>query len=312
MSASGLSACHREKAASSNDKLVSLQTLIPLVLKVSILLNVFAIGLLASPQDATYLFRRPGELGRAFLAMNLLMPLFAVSLVLMFHLNPAVEIALVALSISPIPPVLPKKMMKAGGTESYAIGLLVAVCLLAIIFVPLAMEVLRSVFKVPLQMTVGTVALLVLKTVLLPLGLGIAVHRFWPAPAERLAKPISRMGTAGLLLAIVPILFTAEPQILALIGSGTIAALAAFIAFGLAVGHWLGGPQAENRTALAYSTASRHPGIAIALAHANFPRQKLAVAAVLLYLVINTIVSVAYRLATKRRPSAVVNEKKAA
>jgi bile acid:Na+ symporter, BASS family len=291
---------------------VSLQTLIPLVLKVSILLNVFAIGLLASPQDATYLFRRPRELGRALLAMNLLMPLFAVSLVLIFHLNPAMEIVLVALSISPIPPVLPRKMMKTGGTESYAIGLLVAVGLLAIIFVPLAMEILQLVFHVPLQMSVGSVALLVLKTVLLPLGLGIIVHRFWPAPAERVAKPISLIGIVGLLLAVVPILFTAMPQILSLIGNGTIVALAAFVIFGLAVGHWLGGPQAENRTSLAYSTASRHPGIAIALAHANFPRQKLATAAVLLYLLINAIASIAYHVATKRHRPGAVSVKKAA
>jgi bile acid:Na+ symporter, BASS family len=98
-----------------------------------------------------------------------------------------------------------------------------------------------------------------------------------------------------------------------LIGSGTIVSLAAFVAFGLAVGHWLGGPQAENRTALAYSTASRHPGIAIALAHANFPRQKLATAAVLLYLLINTVVSVGYHFWTKRHHHpAVVSEKKAA
>jgi BASS family bile acid:Na+ symporter len=116
----------------------------------------------------------------------------------------------------------------------------------------------------------------------------------------------------GLLLAVVPILFTAEPQILSLIGSGTIVALAAFVAFGLAVGHWLGGPQAENRTALAYATASRHPGIAIALAHANFPRQKLALAAVLMYLLINAIVSVGYHFWTKRHHPAVVSEKKAA
>ena len=43
----------------------------------SALLNLFSIGLKASLQDATYLFRRPGELVRALLAMNVLMPLFA-------------------------------------------------------------------------------------------------------------------------------------------------------------------------------------------------------------------------------------------
>ena len=284
---------------------MSLQTLIPLALKASILLNVFAIGLRASLQDATYLFRRPGQLVRGLLAMNLLMPLFAVTLAVLFDLNPAVKIALVALSVSPIPPVLPIKMMKAGGTKSYSIGVLVAVGLLAILFVPAAMEILQRVFGVPLQMTVASIAALILKTVLLPLALGIVLHSFGPALAERLAKPISQLGSVGLLGCGLIILSTAAPHILALVGSGTLIALAAFVLVGLAIGHWLGGPEAENRTALAFSTASRHPGIAIALAHANFPQQKLAMAAVLLYLLINTIAAVPYHVWTKRRGAAV-------
>jgi len=290
---------------------VSAQTLIPLALKASVLLNVFAIGLRASLQDATYLFRRPGQLVRGLLAMNVLMPLFAVALAFLFDLNPAVKIALVALSVSPIPPVLPKKMMKAGGTESYSIGLLVAVGLLAILFVPVAIQILQRVFEVPLQMSMASIAVLILRTVLLPLAFGILTHSFVPALAERLAKPISQIGSVGLLVCGVSILFTAAPHILALIGSGTLIALAAFMLVGLAVGHWLGGPETENRTALAFSSASRHPGIAIAMAHANFPQQKLAMAAVLLYRLINAVVSVLYHVWTKRRRAAAVSAVKA-
>jgi bile acid:Na+ symporter, BASS family len=58
---------------------MSLQTLIPIVVKASVLLTVFAIGLRASAQEATYLFRRPCELVRALLAMNVLMPVFALA-----------------------------------------------------------------------------------------------------------------------------------------------------------------------------------------------------------------------------------------
>ena len=124
---------------------MSLQKLILIGLAASALLNLFSIGLKASLQDATYLFRRPGELVRALLAMNVLMPLFAVTLISIFDFNPAVKIALVALSVSPIPPPIPAKMVKSGGTESYAMGLHVAIGSLAIIFVPLAMEIIGQV-----------------------------------------------------------------------------------------------------------------------------------------------------------------------
>jgi BASS family bile acid:Na+ symporter len=287
---------------------MTLQKLILLLLQVSLLLSVFAIGLKASAQDATYLFRRPGELVRAIVAMNVLMPLFAVAVVLLFDLHPAVKIALVALSVSPIPPLLPNKMVKAGGTDSYAIGLLIAAALLAIIFVPLSMEILNQVFIAPLQMTIASVAKLVFITVLLPIGLGVALHSFAPALAERLAKPISQIAGIGLLAALVAILFGAASAIWTLIGNGTVIALAAFVLVGLAIGHFLGGPKPENRTALAISTSSRHPGVAIAIAAANFPEQKLAAAAVLLYLLVGAVASIPYHKWINRQQLDVENQ----
>lgn len=91
-------------------------------------------------------------------------------------------------------------MVKAGGTNSYAIGLLIAMGLLAIIFVPLAMELLELIFQVPLQMTVASIATLIFMTALLPLSLGVAVHSFAPALAQRMAKPISLIAGVALLV----------------------------------------------------------------------------------------------------------------
>ena len=49
------------------------------LLKASIILSVFAIGLKATFADATFLFRRPGHLIRALLSMNVLMPMTALA-----------------------------------------------------------------------------------------------------------------------------------------------------------------------------------------------------------------------------------------
>jgi BASS family bile acid:Na+ symporter len=74
-----------------------------------------------------------------------------------------------------------------------------------------------------------------------------------------------------------------------------------FALVGLAAGHLLGGPDPENRIVLALSTATRHPGIAIAIAAANFPDQKAAPAAVLLYLIVSALVAKPYLTWVKRR-----------
>ena len=168
---------------------MSLQTIL-FVLNAGVFAMVFTFGLKASVHDATYLFRRPAELARALLAMNVLMPLFAVGLVLIFDLTPVVKFTLVALSVSPVLPVAPLRMLKAGATSGSAIGILVAASVLAIVLVPLAMVILGQVFKLPLQMTAASIAVLVFTSILLPVGLGIAVNSFAPALAERVAKPI--------------------------------------------------------------------------------------------------------------------------
>src|SRR5262245_990881 len=98
---------------------MNVTALILLALKASVFLNVFALGLDARPQDMVYLFRNPGRLARSLLSMFVVMPLFAVMLASAFDLHPAVKIALVALAVAPIPPLLPKKLMKAGGRSSY-------------------------------------------------------------------------------------------------------------------------------------------------------------------------------------------------
>ena len=286
---------------------MTLQKLIPIVLQVSVLLTVFAIGLRASLQDATYMFRNPGKLVRALISMNVLMPLFAVVLISVFNLTPAVRIALVALSLSPIPPLLPNKLVKEGATDSYGIGMLVALALLAIIIVPIGLEIVEIVRQVPLGIKMSSIAKVVFITALLPLGIGILVHFFLPHLAERAAKPVSQIAGIALLLSFLAILIAAAPAIWTLVGNGTVIALAAFVLVGLAIGHLLGGPARENRKSLAISTASRHPGIALALAVANFPEEKLVLAAVLLYLLVNAVFSIPYFLWLKRQQPEVAN-----
>jgi BASS family bile acid:Na+ symporter len=275
--------------------------LILLAAKVSILLTVFGLGLAANLRDAGHLFRRPGRLARSLLAMNLVMPLFAAALAAIFKLHPAVKIALIALAVSPVPPLLPKKELKAGGSTPYTIGLLSATALLAVVFVPVAVALLGKVFAIPARMPAAAVAELVLGTVLAPLAFGMAVRHRAPGFAARIARPIALAATVLLVVAVLPILFTAWPAIVSLIGNGTLAAIASFVAMGLLAGHGLGGPNPNDRTVLALSTASRHPGVALGIAHANFPDEKLAPAVVLLYLIASGVMSLPYLRWNRRR-----------
>jgi BASS family bile acid:Na+ symporter len=107
-----------------------------------------------------------------------------------------------------------------------------------------------------------------------------------------------------LLVGVLPMLFTTLPAFRTLVGDGTLLVMVAFAVGALITGHLLGGPKRNNRTVLALSTATRHPGIAIALATANFPDEKLAVPAVLMYVIVSAVVSVPYVAASRRQHDA--------
>jgi BASS family bile acid:Na+ symporter len=275
-----------QKAGSDGVEVMNLAALIILVLKISIILNVLAVGLKATPDDVTYAFRHPRELGRALLSMNVVMPLTALALGLSFDLKPAVKIALVALSVSPIPPVFPKNALKAGGMQDYAIGLLVAVGILAIAVIPVTMLIVGKLLGIPLHMPVGSVAALVLSATLAPLLVGIGVRWFAPAVAERAAKPLGILATVLLVGSGLPVLVGSFRNVLSLFGDGTLLSASAFALVGFVAGHLLGNPKPENSRVLAIATGSRHPGMAAAIAHANFPEQKLVLPAIVLYVVV--------------------------
>jgi len=281
---------------------MTLTVLIVLTLKFSIALNVFVLGLGATFKDATHLFRRPEKFLRALLSMYVVMPLIALALALTFDLSPAARFAVVALSVSPVPPILPKKALKAGGTENYSVGLLVAATLLAIVLVPVAMEVFERVFDVPLEMPVQSLAAVLLPYLLAPLAAGILVRAMAPAAAEWASGPVGILATALLLLSFIPVLIGARQDLLSVIGNGTVLAFAAFALAGLIAGHLLGGPEPEERTVLALYTSARHPGVAIAIAQVNFPdQQRLAIAAALVAVIVAGIVSAPYLKWTKRQ-----------
>jgi bile acid:Na+ symporter, BASS family len=279
---------------------MNLEQFIMLAIKASIMLLVFGLGLHAAPRDATFLFRHPGLLARSLLSMNIIMPLFAVVIAAVFDLHSAVKIAIVALALAPVPPILPGRQKKAGGRASYAIGLLVAAALFAIVLVPAGVEVMGKIFGQDLHMTASSVALIVLLTVLAPLTVGLIVNRLAPMLAARIARPVSLLANVLLVAAALPVIVAAWPAVMSMIGNGTLLALAVFAAVGLAVGHWLAGSNPDHRTVLALATSARHPAVALAIAGANFQQQKAVLAVIFLYLVVGMAVSLPYVVWRKR------------
>ena len=278
--------------------------LMMLAINASMFMVVFTLGLGATFDSIVYLFRRPALLLRSLLSMNVIMLAFAIAFCLTFHPPRAINIALIGLAISPVPPFLPNQQLGAGGSSRYVFGLLVGTALSSIALVPITIGFLDHVFGLDIEIPAAKVATIVCITVLIPLLLGVVVRHFWPEVAARIERPISRVGNVLLLLAAVPMLVIVTPLLWPLIGNGVLAALVAFTLVGVTVGHLLGGPDPRKRAVLALATGSRHPGIALAIASINFPGQKDVMAVVIYHLVIGALVALPYVIWRKRARAA--------
>lgn len=272
---------------------MDLKQVVVVSFQISLFVIVFGYGLRAEFADLRYLFRHPALFGRSLIVVLVVMPTLAVALARWLDSPTTVEIALVALAISPLPPLLPAREAKAGGGEHYGLGLMVVLALLSIVLVPLGVRLIGAAFGRVYVTTPAAIAAVVSMSILLPLVIGMVTRFVTPRLADAAAPPVERAGKVVTPIAAVALLATAAPDVWRLIGNGTLLVISIFVVTGFAIGHLLGGPDPQHSAVLAFSAACRHPGTALAVAAVNYPDQNLR-AATLIYLAVNVVVGFGY------------------
>jgi BASS family bile acid:Na+ symporter len=262
-----------------------------LAFQASIMLTVFGFGLRATVGDVLFVVRRPRVLVVSLVSMFIVMPFTALVLALVISPPQVALVALIALSLSPVPPTLLGK--DSAGRDSYGLGLTAAVSVLSIVLVPALVAFLGGLTDQPFNVSFTTVAAQVLVSVVLPLVAGMLVRAFLPRLAIRVEKPLALTANVVLLAAVAVLLVAVFPQLGKVLTVSTVAAFAVFTVLGLAFGHIMAGPAPGDSRVLGLASALRHPGIALAIASANFPLLQFG-AVIILYLLIGAIVCVPY------------------
>lgn len=269
--------------------------ILKLLLMGSVFLVVFALALRTRESDALYMFNHPGDALRAFVAMYVVVPAVAVALALAFALTPAVKIALVAIAFSPMPPIQPGKQLRAGGNLNYVTGLLFGSAVMSIMAAPLGMLLIDPLTPAHMSLRPRNILPPILLTVALPLVLGVIGRKMLGEErADAWSAPISKVATLVLLAGVLVLVVALAPAMWKLVGDGTLVALAAMILAGIAAGYWLAKGDRGDKAALALAASARHPGVAIAIAAANFPNEKMAPAAILLGALLSVVISIPF------------------
>ena len=163
-------------------------------------------------------------------------------------------------------PFLPKLVEVAHGDLAVAVALVVLLTFGTILFLPFALPHLVAGFKADPWDIARPMVLMIL----LPLVAGMVIKAMAPSAAARAVPLFAWLGNAGLLLLSVLLVALNIPALLAVVGSGAIAACILYVAGLFALAWPCGGLQPEARGVLALATSARNFGAAMVPAANSF------------------------------------------
>src|SRR4029077_10273501 len=114
----------------------------PGLLEASIVALVFGVGLSGRSRDMLFIACRPRLLLRAFVAMNVLIPLVTLSALSALRMPSSVVIGAALLAVSPAASLLPRKEIDSGSRSELMLACSALGALLAIVSVPLWLSVI--------------------------------------------------------------------------------------------------------------------------------------------------------------------------
>ena len=203
---------------------------------------------------------------RALVANFVLVPALVFAVTLLIPLSDSLKTGLILLGAAAGAPFLPKLAQFAHGQVALSVGLMVLLMVVTIFYLPIAVPLLVPGAKVhPFNIAVSLVL-----TMLVPLGLALVVRARYPEPAAPLQHLMGQASNVALLLVLVTSLLANFHELIGVFGTGGIVAALILIGGGVVIGYLLGGPSGDTRTVLGLGTGQRNISAALLVSIQSF------------------------------------------
>ena len=268
------------------------------VLEASIVALVLGLALRTSPRDGGFVACRPRLLLRAFVAMDVLLPLFTMSALSALRVPASVVLGATLLAISPGASLTAQRQLRAFGQSELLLSSTILGSLLSIVTVPVWLGIASARFLPDAFLSPGAVMRLLAILFVLPLTVALLVRRIAPELMARASGPLI---VASNVMLVVVLLFL-MPEIASgvrRLGLGAVGAIGATAAGAVMLGHLAGGRNGSERSAFAMMSAARHPGLALLIARFNFDGD-LVLPAVVISLLIGSLLTLPYAYLRRR------------
>lgn len=235
----------------------------------------FGMGLTLKPEDFKLVLSRPGDVIIGFLAQFILMPLIAFLLVKIFNLPTELAIGVILVGTCP------------GGTSSNVmtflgkgdVALSVTMTSFSTILAPFLTPIItKLLIGETVDVNVMSMFISIIKVVILPIGLGFIINKFFGKITERFVKVLPLVSVIA-IVAIVASVVSANSAKIMTSGLLIIAVVILHNSLGYATGFFASkvlGMNLAKRKAVAIEVGMQNSGLATSLAATAFAQYPLA------------------------------------
>ena len=249
---------------------MTISELLAVVAQVSGLLfivtSMLAMGMSLTMPQIVGPLKNPRLVILALVANFVLVPLWAYLITVVLPLDQPLQIGLIVLATAAGAPFLPKLVQGAKGNIAFGVGLMVLLMVVTVFYLPVVLPLLLPGVSVnPWDIAKSLIALM-----LVPLALGMLFKSHSPDSAGHWQPFMNKTSSVSLLVLLVVGLGLNVSNIISLIGSWGLLALALLIVGSVLIGLLLGGRDPAIRSVMSLGTAQRNVSAAILVSAQNF------------------------------------------
>lgn len=279
-----------------------LPKLLALIMIVSTMLGA---GLTVDRERLVETLHQYGLLGKALLANFILVPLVALLLVKLIHVDTGFAIGIVLMSMAPgVPFLVNSAGRSAGGSLSFALTIAFFFAALSVVTIPITIEL------VPPPTDAAHVPILKFLTTLIgfqlvPLVAGALIGpKLAPAVVEKTEKILRLVFFAATLVFVVLMFPQLAQSVSKVYGYGHVLIIAIVAVFSVGIGWLLGGPKREYRRTLSIATLMRNIGLCTLIGTDPVFANTLVLPTIFTYFIVTFLVSLPVRILYKRADAA--------
>lgn len=286
-------------------EILVIATIIHLLASQAIAALMLTAGLMTDRALLADVGKRWKELVAALVVLWVVEPLVVIGIVKLLDVSQREEALLLLMAISPGLPLVLKSVVKGHGSRQLSLVILLATAFMAPLLVPAWVAIVDRAFDLSLQVSAIDVLRVVAMSAILPFVIGRVINQLAPHTAHRIAKVTNILFVIGILI-LGAVVVAKSYNLFFEISWRTYLAIVLVTFSALAIGFIAGGPDHENRVAIAYAAAFGNPALALAIVAASFPASSNALPLVGVYVLVRLVALIPFDIWVRHSPKQVV------